>query len=155
MRLLLPCGRESLVDDADASLVAEGRWHSIVRQDGKVYVAGRAGGRHTYLHRWITGAKPGEQVDHANNDGLDNRRSNLRVGTQSQNMANCVNRSGSRSVYRGVSWHASTSSWRAQHQRRHLGLFDTEEAAARAWDTAAYITWGDRARLNFEREVAQ
>jgi len=41
------------------------------------------------LHRWLTNAPAGTQVDHFDHDGLNNRRtSNLRVGTQSQNQQN-------------------------------------------------------------------
>lgn len=43
---------------------------------------------HVYMHRFITGAQPGEQVDHKNHNRLDNRRSNLRVCTVKENQQN-------------------------------------------------------------------
>lgn len=58
------------------------------------------------------------------------------------------------SRYRGVCWQASAGKWRAQLQgRTYLGLFATEEAAARAHDAAAFAAFGGRAALNFPGEV--
>lgn len=54
------------------------------------------------LHRYLTGAKKGEVVDHINRDPTDNRKSNLRVCSQS---TNCINRriqTNNTTGYRGV-----------------------------------------------------
>lgn len=96
-------------------------------------------------------------IDHKNGNGLDNRRSNLRFCTNAQNQHN-QRKWGSRSGkplssrYKGVSWHRR-GHWRAkiqaQGKRRYLGQFQSEEAAARAYDRAARELHGEFAVLNF------
>lgn len=57
------------------------------------------------------------------------------------------------SKYRGVHLHTGTKRWvaqiRAKRKAIHLGCFDTEEEAAKAFDVAAKLHHGDRAFLNF------
>lgn len=103
-----------------------------------------------YLHRVIV---PTElTVDHRNGDGLDNRRENLRPATDKQQMRNRPKIPGSTSRYKGV-FRAPTGRWTAQikydHKSRHIGMFATEEAAARAYDEAARRAFGEFARTNF------
>jgi len=108
--------------------------------------------RTVYLHREIMLPPERLIVDHANGDKLDNRRSNLRFATVAQNNANSKERP-RKSQYRGVYWHGVAAKWVAQistgGSRRHLGLFDNEEDAARAFDVAASATHGPFATLNF------
>jgi len=95
-----------------------------------------------------------EECDHISGDRLDNRRANLRAATHGQNV---VNRSGrGESLFLGV--HRDRRRWRAQisplgsgeHGRKlHLGIYDAEEDAARAYDRAAREYHGEYARLNF------
>jgi hypothetical protein len=90
-----------------------------------------------YLHHLIAG-KPskGFDVDHINGDKLDNRRGNLRVVTHQQNTQNIWKpRANATSRFRGVGWFARDKKWRAtvtvKGRIHQLGLFDTEEEAAR------------------------
>ena len=57
------------------------------------------------------------------------------------------------SKYRGVDFHPSTQKWRARitvhYQELYLGLFDTEEAAAKARDSAVIEHCVSHAKLNF------
>lgn len=112
--------------------------------------------RRVYLHRFILDAPDGLEVDHKNRDGLDCRRDNLRLATSSQNRANRAKlKLGNR--YRGV-WRLSrdTSRWTGQVQHKwkriHLGIFATEEEAARAYDKKALELFGEFAQLNFPNE---
>jgi hypothetical protein len=107
------------------------------------------GERHAYLkigigrkiyqaHRlawlYMTGACPEGFIDHINGNKLDNRFSNLRVATASQNKQNTRKaRRDSKSGLLGASWHSRTNKWRAAIQidgkKKHLGYFDTPEQA--------------------------
>jgi hypothetical protein len=149
-------GRVARVDDVDFHKLAGFRWHL----HNKGYAArGVKAGEQTsshlsLMHREITNAPKGWQVDHINGDRLDNRRENLRLATRSQNQANSLNPRNS-SGFRGVS--PRNGRWVAQtkHLGRYysLGTFDNPEDAARAYDKAAVRLHGQFARLNFPEVV--
>jgi hypothetical protein len=105
------------------------------------------------MHRLILGLTSDDplEVDHINGDRLDNRRSNLRVANQSQNLANQRKTRGA-SRYKGVDWHERHQLWRARIQkdgkRRLLGWFASEDEAGVAYNEAAVRLFGEYARLN-------
>lgn len=147
----LPCGAVTIIDNADRELVSGFNWR--LHSNGYVY-ADRFCWR-IALHRLVAGPRDGETVDHANGDRLDNRTSNLRIATPSQNSANRgPDRRvyGSSSKYKGVSWNKERQHWRAylhvNGKTMSLGSFSEEKAAARAYDRAAIEAWGEFARLN-------
>jgi hypothetical protein len=84
--------------------------------------------------------------------GLDNQRQNLRLATNQQNCRNIHGGRGT-SAYKGVSAHQMSHRWRARltvdGRETHLGMFDTEEAAALAYDEAARRHFGEFACPNF------
>lgn len=133
----------------------------------KVYrdrIDGKSRYSQVYLHRLITDCPDGLVVDHINGNKRDNRRENLRVGTQSLNNRNRDGRAGSSSQYKGVrrthpSVGMASRPWVAQinvgGRNRHLGYFATEKDAARAYDRAVLEQAGQFAhfaRLNFSEE---
>lgn len=97
------------------------------------------------------------EVDHVDGEGLNNRRFNLRGATRRQNSYNARLRSGGSSRFKGVSLDAMASErgaapWRAyirvDGRQIVLGRFQTEAAAARAYDTAALEVFGEFAATN-------
>lgn len=155
----LPAGKGDstvLVDASEAAFLKTRRIH--VNAGGYAYFYTS---RRWALHRWIMQPPDDMVVDHINGDPLDNRRSNLRICTHAQNLANGRSHRDSTSKYRGVSYRPREGTWRAQisvgNQRsKFLGQYRTEEEAALAYDAAARDRYGEYARLNFPgREAHQ
>lgn len=101
------------------------------------------------FHRFITKAQKGFDVDHINGNPLDNRLSNLRMATRSQNMANSSGKTGNQ--YKGVYFVAS-GQYKAvitvNYRQEHLGTYNTAEEAALVYNEAAIKYHGKFARLN-------
>lgn len=112
----------------------------------------RSDNRYLFMHRVITSAQPGMDVDHINGNGLDNRKINLRVCTRSQNLQNKPRRPGT-SRFKGVYWNTRDLVWRAyisvNRSVTSLGQFRDEVEAAKTYDAAALKHFGPQARLNF------
>lgn len=159
MRVIeLTQGRVAKVDDEDYSRLAMHSWyyHAAGYAARDVWEDGER--RTIYMHRAIMDPGPGQEVDHINGDGLDNRRENLRTCSHQENIAarSSSGRPGS-SEYLGVSWSEATGKWRARirhnYDEIHLGVFESEEEAARAYDRKALELRGEFATLNFPQEV--
>lgn len=115
-----------------------------VHIDGAFY----EGGRIAFL--MANGREPSGFVDHIDGDPSNNRASNLREATRSQNMANSRIRLGSSSGLKGVSFRKDSGKWAARimadRTSRFLGLFRTPEEAHAAYAKAAQQTHGAFAR---------
>jgi len=98
------------------------------------------------------GDYPANFIDHINGDKTDNRIENLRLATAHDNAANKASAKGATSAYLGVSFKTASKAWVAQisklGKKIHLGLFDNELDAARAYNAAAIQLHGQFARLN-------
>lgn len=147
-------GKVALVDEPDFPLVAGLKW-SAVFSCGHWYAArNRSRGvkpRTELMHRRILDARPSEIIDHRDGDGLNNCRLNLRRATKLQNQTNSKLRRDNSSGFKGV--HSHKGRWRAKIQvigiTIHLGVFQTAEEAALAYDAAARIHFGEFGSLNF------
>jgi hypothetical protein len=142
-------GAWAKVDLTDLASVIHHCW-----QHHAGYATANVDGRTLLMHRVILGLPPGKvpEVDHINHDHLDNRRSNLRVGTRNQNGWNRRKQSRpSSSRFKGVDWFHGRI-WRARirldSKDIHIGLYETEEEAARAYNAAATKLFGEFAYLN-------
>lgn len=100
------------------------------------------------------GEWPTRHVDHINGDKSDNRLSNLRLVTPSENQKNRTARSmaAKSSRYKGVHWRTERERWvaeiHADGRTRRIGSFRSEDDAARAYNDAAMASFGSFARLN-------
>lgn len=134
-----------IIDEQDLHLIFETRWGFT-----NGYVRGKYNGKDTGIARVIVAAQKNEVVDHINHDTLDNRRCNLRVCTNQQNSMNQRPQAGKSSKYKGVSktikYQASIS---YNGKSIHLGVFDDEIEAAKAYDVKAKELFGEFAYLNF------
>jgi AP2 domain. len=145
-------GMVAIVDDEWFDYLNQFKWQATKMKNGKWYAS-----RVVKMHREIAGViaiQPTKvDVDHRNQNGLDNRVENLRVGTRSQNMSNTKKYSTNTSGYKGVMWSKRQSKWIAQIKYHgklfHLGVFDNKIDAARAYDAAATDKFGEFAGLNF------
>lgn len=128
---------------------------NILHPEGGLDKRGKKKTTTLFLHRTILSPPKKKVIDHIDHNGLNNKRSNLRICTVAQNTANKRKGKGS-SDFKGVSWHKRDQIWIATiHQKRkqlHLGYFNDELEAAKAYDKAAKDLWGEFAKLNFEND---
>jgi hypothetical protein len=149
-------GLFTIVDDLDYERVSKFKW--CAQKIGTKYYAVRGAwsNRKTnavFLHRFLTNAPPGILVDHVNGNGLDNRNTNLRLCTVRQNLQNRPAQLNNKSGFKGVSYSKDRNKWVAaiciNGKQTALGRFNNKIDAAKAYDTAAKLHFGEFAFLNF------
>lgn len=106
---------------------------------------------HRLAWLWVYGVWPDKYVDHIDGDGSNNRISNLRLATASENLANSKRPKNNTSGAKGVSFDQASQKYVAKIsvncKRLHLGSFDTVSEAAEAYAKAAKGYYGEFARL--------
>lgn len=151
--LRLKSGAEVLVDDEDFDFVSQYSWH--VSHNGyairrAVEPSGRK--RVIYMHKELMTPSPGHEIDHADMNKLNNCRSNLREASRTLNNANHRPREGCSSKFKGVAWHKNYKRWwsyiNKNGKRLSLGYFYDEVEAAKAYNAAAQLLFGEFARPN-------
>ena len=96
---------------------------------------------HKLAWLYVYGELPKNDIDHINRIKHDNRISNLRLASRSQNMQNVAKHKHNSSGQKGVSWMPSRNKWRAyinyNYKQLHIGTFDTFEDAVAAYKSMA------------------
>lgn len=158
MTKLIPLtrGLHAIVDDEDYEWLIQWKWCCKTSNKGGTRPYAVRTKKNILMHRIIINAPDGLLVDHINGETLDNRRCNLRLANNSQNVWNQrtqQNRKNKTSQFKGVSWDKKGRIWRPRIRIKQnvilLGSFDSETDAALAYDTAARAHFGEFAKLNF------
>jgi hypothetical protein len=146
-------GFTTIVDDIDADF-ADYKWHirSVKRGRYAARQIAKKPDRKVDMHRAILSRilgrelAKGEICDHIDGDTLNNRRSNLRVATNAENLRNQAIRRDNTSGYKGVSYSKTARKYRAQitinGTRVCLGYFTEPELAYEAYVAAAVRQYG-------------
>jgi hypothetical protein len=159
-KIALTRGYFAVVDDEDYHLVADKKWTAVVyNRCHRVYAThyfrddgGKV--RAIAMHRLLVKVAPGMVVDHINGDALDNRRENLRICTTAENLRNRKPHKRFKNPhikYKGVCPYGEKFAAKIciDKKQRTIGVFDTQIAAARAYDAEAKRLHGNFARVNF------
>lgn len=135
-----------MVDDEDFEYLNQWKWcrttfGHIVRFENKKAIL---------MHREILKTPLKKVSDHINGIPNDNRRENLRICSQSENMMNMGIRKGKK-ICKGVYLHPNgrfKATITINGRSKHIGYFGSEEEAARAYDEKARFYFGEFSRLN-------
>lgn len=139
----------AMFDVPDTSLISKHKWYK--HSNGYAVSENKI-----YMHRLIMKAQneDSHHIDHIDGNGLNNRRCNLRLCSQSQNMMNQRKTRGT-SKYKGVHIDKRTSKWianiKVNRKTIYLGTYKNEDDAAHAYDQAARKHFGKFARTNFQK----
>lgn len=150
--IYLTQGKIAIVDDEDFEKLSQYKWFAHNDKNFRLwYVMRKAGSKHLYMHRVVLNVPKDLEIDHINGDGLDNRKSNLRICTRQENTRNKRKGKGT-SKYKGVYWNKKVRKWHTQivvnHRRIYLGLFEDEREAALQYDVFAEKYFGGFAKPN-------
>lgn len=146
--ILARTGEKIMVSNQDYPFLSNFSWYL----DRKGYPYARV-----VISKLIILGRSGLVRDHRNGNRLDNRRQNLRLVTNSQNLQNQKPQEGRSSKYKGVSLRLDSKKWKAYINIRRagvkkqisLGCFSIEKDAALAYDCAARRLFKQYARTNF------
>lgn len=147
------------IDDEDTEKVLQYSWsvNRNKKRNGKssiqsVRTSKQKDGKRTWLklHKLIV--PDAAVIDHIDGNPLNNKKSNLRICSQSENTRNAKTRSDNKTGYKGVTYRKDTSRFRAKirvdNKLKHLGYFSTAESAALAYNEAAIKYFKKFAKLN-------
>lgn len=145
-------GKVAIVDECDYKYLKHFKW-CVSRGYAMRGVRENGRNKSIKMHRVIMGVSDSKiEVDHINNNPLDNRRKNLRLCKHSENMGNQVIRKNNTTGFKGVHWYKSRRRWMAhitiEGKFKNLGYFKDITEAAKAYNKAAKKYFGKFANLN-------
>lgn len=146
-------GFSAIIDSQDFELVSAYKWYARKGKNGNHYATSTIH-KDLHMHRLILGlTDPNKKVDHINHNGLDNRRSNIRIATHIQNNCNKRAYPNKTSKFKGVYWNKEKCKWTVQITKpgckaTHVGNFKLESEAALAYNKKAKEFHGEFACLN-------
>lgn len=159
-KIHLTRGFIAIVDDEDYERLIKYKWQYCPSHNKKIYakrgsLKGEFSERRTiYMHKQILNhTNSSEQIDHINNNGLDNRKENLRICKPKEN---CRNRSKGKSIktssFKGVFFRKERKTWtasiRVDNKLIYLGSSYSEVEAAKIYNAGAIKYFGKFAKLN-------
>lgn len=148
--ITLSTGTKVKICNCHYELVSNFKWQEgggyAVREQYFGMKDGKRLRKRVLMHRVIAGTPGTMETDHINRDNFDNRCSNLRIATRSQN---CANRQMAKG-YKGV-MQIPNGKWTAYISSRpkiYLGRFNTKRQALEAYNKKAVEMYGSFAKLN-------
>lgn len=154
-KVKLTRGQFALIDDEDFGFISQWKWYAMKGKKtfyacrGVLNIKGNMD--KIMMHRVIMNTPKGMDTDHIDGNGLNNQKHNLRACSRSENSVNrSVSRSKKSSKYKGV--FPAKNKWVAliaiDKKYTRLGLFNTQEQAAIAYNEAAQKHHGEFAVIN-------
>ena len=102
-------------------------------QYGSIQLGGQRYNTHILVWLYCTGSFPKEELDHIDRNIYNNRISNLRECTASENRCNRSIYKNNTSGFKGISWYSRYNKWRVRITKDKvvtlLGYFDTIDEA--------------------------
>lgn len=137
-----------LLDDEDYERIEKDfknlKW-TITKNRNKFYVQKTVNDKHIYLHRYIMNCPKDKYVDHINHNTLDNRKQNLRITNNADNLRNgeirVNNKTGVKGVYFDNKRNKYVANIKVNYKGIFLGRFDTLEEAAQVRKKAEIKYW--------------
>lgn len=144
--------QKCIIDNEDWINIKEFKF-IVKKTDYTFYVRVNSGiHKGNYLHRILMGNPIGFEIDHENHNGLDNRKSNLRIATKAQNVRNRKISKVNTSSFKGVKWVKDKNAWQVSLEfngkRFTGGYFDCKVDAAHKYNEMAIKYFGEFAYLN-------
>lgn len=146
-------GKFAIVDNEDFELCNKYKWRG--HSAGYAHAYCKIKGSYIYMHRLVTNAEKGLEVDHIDHNKLNNTKANLRVCLRADNLKNTIRWSSNKFNMKGVrklpsGLYAASST--VNHQSYHIGIYYTPKEAGLAYDRFIEKHYGEYANLNFPDE---
>ena len=148
-------GKVAIVDKEDYPALIRYKWHAV-KSSQTFYVRSRVNNRSMLMHRFIMNPPEEMFVDHIDHNGLNNRKSNLRICTKEQNARNRQPNKRKKGKYKGVHFDKARKKFKAyikcQDRSLSIGYYKEEINAAKAYDKKAKQLFKEYAYLNFPKK---